>query len=101
VNPPLDVGARRYGRAVQLIAILIVAALWAKWGWILIAICVGIYVVNRAIKEWRRYDAKVQAAAAAEKERLDGLRARADQQQALRLAGDPRGTYGEYPPIPT
>ena len=25
--------------------------------------------------------------------------ARADQQQAWRLAGDPRGIYGEYPPL--
>jgi hypothetical protein len=28
----------------------------------------------------------------------DALRRRADQQQAWRLAGDPRGFHGEYPP---
>jgi hypothetical protein len=62
------------------------------------ALCFGVYVAHRIVKELRRHKAEVQAAADAEAERLDGLRARADQQQAWRMAGDPRGIYGESPP---
>jgi hypothetical protein len=35
-----------------------------------------------------------QAAVAAEEQRLAGVAARADQQHAWTLAGDPRGTHG-------
>jgi hypothetical protein len=86
---------------IQFIAILIVAALWANWGWVLIALCVGAYIVHRLVKEIRRARADAEAAAAAEAERLEGLRARADQQYTWRMQGDPRGTYGEFPPATT
>jgi hypothetical protein len=42
------------------------------------------------MKELRRHKAELQAAADAEAAGLDGLRARADQQQAWRLASDRR-----------
>jgi hypothetical protein len=80
---------------MQFIAVLIVAALWAKSGWVLIAAAVVGYVGHRLVKEIRRARADAEAAAAAEAERLEGLRARADQQHNWRMQGDPRGTYGE------
>ncbi|OIN80848.1 hypothetical protein [Mycobacterium malmoense] len=39
--------------------------------------------------------AAARAAAAA---RFEGLRVRADEQHEWSLLGDPRGTFGEYPP---
>jgi hypothetical protein len=80
---------------MQFIAILIVAALWAKWGWILIVAAVGVWLICRLVKECQRVKAANDAAADAEAARLDGLRARADQQHNWRMQGDPRGTYGE------
>jgi hypothetical protein len=80
---------------MQFIAILCVAALWAKWGWVLIALVAGIWLVHRGVKEWRRSAAEIREREAAEQARLDGLRARADQQHNWRMQGDPRGTYGE------
>ena len=60
----------------------------------LIAAAVVSYVGYRVVKE-------IGAWAAAERERIEGLRARADQQYNWRMQGDPRGTYGEFPPAAT
>jgi hypothetical protein len=38
---------------------------------------------------------------AAERRRVAGIVARADEQHAWIMAGDERGMYGEYPAVPT
>jgi hypothetical protein len=80
---------------MQFIAILIVAALWVKWGWILIAAVVVAWLVYRMVKEFRLAHTERLAGEAAEQARVDGFRARADQQHNWRMQGSPRGTYGE------
>jgi hypothetical protein len=94
-DPRRRVGARLYAPGMQFIAILIVAALWAKWGWILILAIAAIWMGCRIVKEFRRAHAAYRAVIDAENDRLDGLRRRADQQHNWRMQGDPRGTYGE------
>jgi hypothetical protein len=86
----------------QLIAILIVAALFVKYFWALMLGVALIWIGSFCRKQWRAERARAAAAAEAEQARIDGLRERADQQQAWRLAGDPRGTYGgEFPAAPS
>jgi hypothetical protein len=80
---------------MQFIAVLIVAALFVKYFWVLVAVIAGIYVAYRIGREIRRWQAEADAAAAAKAERVDGLRARADQQNQWVMQGDPRGTFGE------
>ena len=82
----------------QLIAILIVAALWVKYFWVFVLGVAAIWLVWFCRKEWKRNQAEVAAARAAERARVEGLRARADEQYAWRMAGDPRGIYSEFPP---
>jgi hypothetical protein len=43
---------------MQFVAILILAALWAKWGWVLIAICVGTWLIYRLVREIRTSNAE-------------------------------------------
>lgn len=53
---------------------------------IAIAVAIGLFiVVRRRARSLALRDA--------------GLRARADYEHRLRLAGDPRGLYGRYPPV--
>ena len=77
-----------------LAALLVAAALVVKfWPWL--AGAVAIYITTRLVRRaWFAY------VAAGERRRagLAAIAARADQQQAWRLVGDPRGLYGEYPP---
>jgi hypothetical protein len=63
-----------------------------RW-FILAAIIIGV----AAIAIWLARERRREAANARRRERA-ALSARADQQQAWRMAGDPRGFYGEYPP---
>jgi len=67
-----------------------IAACLALWGFIWIAhkAFIEIKAEEAAELERMRADAKRQAAVAR----------RADQQHAWALVGDPRGTYGKYPP---
>jgi hypothetical protein len=85
---------------MQFIAILIVAALWAKCGLVLIAIVAGAYALHRVVCMMRASTADAKAAAVAEADRWDRLGARADQQHAWVMLGDPRGTYGESTTAP-
>jgi hypothetical protein len=81
---------------VQFLVVLVVAALWVKYFWLFVAVAASLwlaYWVGRAIREH-------QDAVAVESARLDGLRARADEQHNWRMQGDPRGTFGEYPAAP-
>jgi Tfp pilus assembly protein PilV len=86
---------------MQFLAILIVAALWAKWVLVLIAIVTGAYALQRVVRQIRASnvdaEAAVEAEAAAEAEtvRLDSVLARADQQHQWVMQGDPRGTFGD------
>jgi hypothetical protein len=81
---------------MQFIAVLIVAALFVKLFWVLVAAIAAVWLGYRVGKEWRRH----QAGVAAEARRVDEIRARADQQHAWVMQGDPRGTYGENIAVP-
>lgn len=82
---------------MQFIVVLIVAALFVKYFWVLVAVVAGVWAVVQVRKVWRRHHADV----AAEERRLDEIRARADQQHGWIVAGDlDRGVYGEFPPAP-
>jgi uncharacterized membrane protein len=74
----------------QLIGVLFVVGLIIRYFWWIALVVVAVIVYKRAPGRWARY----QAAQAAERDRLAGIAARADQQHAWVLAGDPRGTYG-------
>jgi nitrate/nitrite transporter NarK len=86
---------------MQFLAILIVAALFVKYFWLLVVAIAAAYLSYHVIKEWRLARVEAQAAAAAEAQRRDDIRARADQQHAWAMQGDPRGMFGEYPPAAT
>jgi Protein of unknown function (DUF2510) len=58
-------------------------------GWYLAVALTVAVVATVAIRRHRRASAQRRA----------GLRARADYEHRLSLAGDPRGLYGRYPPI--
>jgi uncharacterized membrane protein len=63
------------------------------WQWIVGAVILVVVavLVYHAVQVVRAANAERRAQRAA-------IIARADQQQAWRLAGDPRGWYGDYPP---
>ncbi|TRW85548.1 hypothetical protein FK535_09130 [Mycolicibacterium sp. 018/SC-01/001] len=66
-------------------------ALWWLWlGWYPLVILVTTTGVVVAVRR-RKRAATIRDA---------GLRARADYEHQLTLAGDPHGTFGRYPPIP-
>ena len=78
---------------VKLIAMLIAVSLAVKLFWWIVGI-VGVIVAvhwGRRAVDW--HAERVEA----ERRRLAGLVARADQQHRWVLAGDERGVYGEYP----
>jgi hypothetical protein len=74
----------------QLIGVLFVVGLIIRYFWWIAAVVAVVAVVKRAPGWWAQY----QAAQATERDRLATIVARADQQHAWVLAGDPRGTYG-------
>jgi hypothetical protein len=73
--------------------LLLVGVVLVYWQWIL-AIIVVVMIIKAAPVAWR----ELQAGQAAERERLQGLIARADQQHRWSMSGDPRGFHGDYPP---
>ena len=81
---------------MQFVALLFVVALAVKFWW-LIAAVVGLFCVahwtRRAVD---RHAERVEA----ERRRLAGLVARADQQYAWVMQGDVRGVYGEFSSAP-
>ncbi|MCT7657648.1 hypothetical protein [Mycobacterium deserti] len=58
-------------------------------GWYTTVAVAGVVVLLVAVRRHRRA-ARIRDA---------GLRARADYEHRLSLAGDPRGTFGRYPPM--
>lgn len=79
---------------MPLFVVAALAALIAEFWWIiaLIAIVtVTVVLIARAVRENDIVNAMVEDMKA-------DLASRADQQHAWTLAGDPRGTYGQYPP---
>ena len=82
---------------MQLIGLLVAAALVVKF-WPVIVAVVGIVCAVA----WGRLAADRRAEhAQAQRRRLAGLAARADQQHSWIMEGDERGVYGEYPPAAT
>ena len=79
---------------VALFRVLLLVGFVAKFWWLILA---ALVVVVAACLGW--WSCK-QSDAADERARREGaaLIARADQQHAWVLAGDDRGTYGDYPP---
>ncbi|MCG7593728.1 hypothetical protein [Mycobacterium sp. PSTR-4-N] len=73
---------------MALIGWFLAALFVAEFWWAILAIAIVTLTVVLVRRAKRRRD----AAAAA-------LIRRADQQQAWALAGDPRGTYGIWPPV--
>jgi hypothetical protein len=61
-----------------------------KYWWLIALVVAAVAACKYAPEVWARH----QAAVAAERRRLAAIAARADQQHAWVLAGDPRGTYG-------
>src|SRR5690242_17747709 len=78
---------RRHRVAAAIV--LAVAAWWLWHGWYESAAVVVALGVLIALRRRRRALAV----------RDSGLRARADYEYRLSLAGDPRGTFGRYPPV--
>lgn len=79
---------------VQFIALLIAVAPAVKLFWWIVGIVgvvAAVYLVRRAVD---RHAERVEA----ERRRLAGLVARADQQHRWVLGGDERGVWGEFPP---
>jgi hypothetical protein len=76
---------------VAVVAIWLLSKLW----WLLAALAVAL-AVGRGIGGWlaRRDDR-----AMARRRRDAELCARADRENALFIAGDPRGIYGEFPSV--
>ena len=62
----------------------------AQVWWLIALVVAAVAAWKYAPEVWARH----QAAVAAERSRLAAVAARADQQHAWVLAGDPRGTYG-------
>lgn len=79
---------------MRLLGWILLAAFTVEFWWLLLAVVVVVVVVVLARRAARAAEERRRAAAA---ERA-ALAARADQQHAWTLAGDPRGTYGRYPP---
>jgi hypothetical protein len=74
----------------QLIGVLFVVGLIIRYFWWITLVIIAVIAYQRAPGWWAAH----QAAVAAEQARVAGIAARADQQHAWVLAGDPRGTYG-------
>jgi hypothetical protein len=81
---------------MQFLALLVVVALAVKFWW-LIAAAVGMFcAVHWTRRAVDRHVERVEA----ERRRLAGLVARADQQHNWTMQGDPRGMFGEFPAAP-
>jgi len=74
-----------------ILAVLIAAALVVKFWPVIVAVVGVIVAVHWGRRAVDRHAERVEA----ERRRLAGLVARADQQHNWTVQGDPRGTYGE------
>jgi hypothetical protein len=78
----------------QFIGTLLLVGFLIKYWWLVALVLPAVAVWKFGPGWWRRY----QTSVAVEEQRLAAIIARADQQHAWVLAGDPRGAYGDYPP---
>jgi hypothetical protein len=76
--------------AWQLIGTLLLVGFLIKYWWLVALVVAAVAVWKYGPGVWARH----QAAVAVEERRLAAIIARADQQHAWVLSGDPRGTYG-------
>jgi hypothetical protein len=74
----------------QLVGTLLLVGFMLKYWWLIVLVVAAVIVVKHAPGWWAAHEAAVDA----EERRLAGIAARADQQHAWVMAGDPRGTYG-------
>jgi endonuclease/exonuclease/phosphatase (EEP) superfamily protein YafD len=74
----------------QLVGTLLLVGFMLKYWWLIVLVAAAVILYRRGPGWWAAH----QASVAAEKRRLAAIAARADQQHAWVLAGDPRGTYG-------
>ncbi|MDT5333409.1 MAG: hypothetical protein QOF31_4706 [Mycobacterium sp.] len=74
----------------QLIGVLFVVGLIIRYFWWIAAAAAIVMAVKWIPRFWERHKAAVDAWKAEQR----AIAARADQQHAWTLAGDPRGTYG-------
>ena len=74
----------------QLVGTLLWVGFMLKFWWFIALVVAAAVAWKCAPEMWARR----QAAVAAERRRFAAIVARADQQHAWVLAGDPRGTYG-------
>jgi hypothetical protein len=81
---------------MQFLALLIGVALVVKYWWLIVDIVAVTYAGYRVVRAVDRHAERVEA----ERRRLAGLVARADQQHAWVMQGDERGVYGEFSPAP-
>ncbi len=81
---------------MQFLVVLIGVALVVKFWWVIVS-GVGIFC---AVHWGRRAADRHAERVDAERRRLAGLVARADQQHNWTMQGDPRGTYGENLAVP-
>jgi hypothetical protein len=81
---------------MQFLAPLIGVALVVKYWWLIVGIVAVTYAGYRVVRAVDRHAEPVEA----ERRRLAGLVARADQQHAWVMQGDERGVYGEFSPAP-
>jgi hypothetical protein len=72
--------------AFQLIGTLLLVGFMLKYWWLIALVVAAVILYKRAPVWWAAHEAIV----AAERERVAGIAARADQQHAWTLAGDPR-----------
>jgi type VI protein secretion system component VasK len=80
---------------MQFVVLLIAVALVVKFWWVIVAVCFVGWLIWSLMSGYRRARDELEWERQAEADRVDGLRRRADQQQAWRLTGDPRGVFGD------
>ena len=82
------------GHMGMLFGLLLIGGAVIHYFWWIVAavIALGVWYY------WRVFNLACQMHVTAEASWRNEVRARADQQHAWSLAGDPRGLYGEYPP---
>lgn len=73
--------------------LLLVGVVLTYWQWIALAV-VLVWLWKMAPRWWGAY----QVTQAARRDRVAAIIARADQQHRWAMAGDPKGTFGEYLP---
>ena len=82
------------GHVGPLFGLLLIVGVVMHYFWWIVAAVIAVVVWYY----WRVFNLACRMHATAQASWRNEVRARADQQHAWRLAGDPRGLYGDYPP---